>query len=100
MPPPKTTRESALAAVETEMVGEKAATLGRSAKRAETALARLAAYDAEPEADISRAEVLKSAAVAVWQFFIQREVCGLRDHRLIIAEYRIPKDVLARLGAF
>ncbi len=98
--PPKTTRESALAAVETELVGEKAATLGRSARRVELALARLAAYDAAPEAEVSRTEVLKSAAVAVWQFFIQREVCGLRDHRPVIAEYEIPKEVLARLGAF
>jgi hypothetical protein len=30
---------------------------------------------------------------------VQRELCGLRDQQQIIAEYRIPGEVLARLGA-
>jgi hypothetical protein len=35
----------------------------------------------------------------VWCFFIQRELCGFRDHRSITAELKIPREVLGRLGA-
>jgi hypothetical protein len=35
----------------------------------------------------------------VWKYFIQRELCGLRDQRDVIREYRIPNEVLMRLGA-
>jgi len=90
-----TSRRGALDAVAAELIGEKAATLGRSAARMETALARLAA----PQADDDREDLLKAASMAVWHFFIQREVCGLRDHRAVIADYAIPKAVLRRLGA-
>jgi hypothetical protein len=39
------------------------------------------------------------AAQAVYAYFIQRELCGLRRHRDVIREYAIPDEVLARLGA-
>ena len=43
--------------------------------------------------------MLKAAADAVWCFFVQREVLGLRDRAAVIAQYDIPREVLARLGA-
>ena len=46
-----------------------------------------------------RAAVLKAAADAVWGFLVQREVMGLRDRAQVIAQYGIPREVLARLGA-
>jgi len=46
-----------------------------------------------------RRVLVDDAAEAVWHYFIQRELCGFRDHRLVIAELKIPRDVLGRLGA-
>ena len=77
-----------------EIVEEQAAALGRMGRKAEAALAALRAHEGE-----GRAEVLKAAADAVWCFFVQREVCGLRDQKQIIKDYAIPGEVLVRLGA-
>jgi hypothetical protein len=30
---------------------------------------------------------------------VQREACGLIDHTRAIADYRIPREVLAKVGA-
>ena len=46
------------------------------------------------------AALLKSAATAVWCYFIQSEVNGMCDHRGAIADYAIPREVLVPLGAF
>ena len=78
-----------------ELVAERAAALGRAGKAAEAALARLKA-DADGE---NREILLKAAAKAVWAFFVQREACGFRDQRGVIAHYGIPRAVLVRLGA-
>ncbi|MGD9915994.1 MAG: DUF6665 family protein [Rhizobiaceae bacterium] len=82
--------------IEYEMMGEKASALGRAGQRAEAALISLRSYEGEPA---GRAAVLKSAADAVYAYFIQRELCGFRRHQDIIREYAIPNEVLARLGA-
>ena len=78
-----------------ELLEEQAASLGRMGRKAEAALAALR----EHPGGAGRAEVLAAAADAVWCFLVQREVMGLRDRTAIVAEYRIPKEVLARLGA-
>ena len=49
----------------------------------------------EPE----RTVLLKEAAEAVYAYFIQREICGMRRHQDVIREYAIPNEVLVRLGA-
>jgi len=95
--PPRNLRlESGASILDYELVGEKAATLGRLGERAGAALARLDACEAGAA---ERRVLVDAAAEAVWHFFIQRELCGFRDHRLVIAELKIPKDVLGRLGA-
>lgn len=94
LPTSASARDSAQAAVRAEIQDEKASSLGTSGKRVETALAALAKAD-----DEARPAALKAAADAVWGLFIQRELVGQRDHRGVIAEYGIPREVLARLGA-
>lgn len=86
--------EEADAAVRSEIVQEQAASLGRVGRKAEAALAALKAHEGD-----GRAEVLKNAAEAVWCFHVQREVMGLRDRAQIVADYQIPREVMARLGA-
>ena len=58
----------------------------------------LAALRDHPGGD-GRAAVLAAAADAVWCFLVQREVMGLRDRAAIVADYKIPREVMARLGA-
>jgi len=77
-----------------EIAEEQAASLGRMGRKAEAALAALRAHEGE-----GRAEVLKTACDAVWCFFVQREVMGLRDRAQIVADYQIPREVMVRLGA-
>lgn len=79
--------------LEYELMAERADSLGRAGLRAEAALQRL--RDAAPEA---REELTDAAAAEVYALFIQREICGLRNGRDVIARYGIPGAVIARLG--
>jgi hypothetical protein len=78
-----------------EIAAEKASALGRAGEKVEHTLARLRAYGQGQD----RAALLKDAAEAVYAYFIQRELCGLRRHQDVIREYQIPNEVLVRLGA-
>lgn len=83
-----------LSNLEVEVLSESASSLGYQGRKVEKALAALArAGDDDYQA------ALADAGEAVWAFFIQRELCGLRDHKLIIREMEIPQAVLSRLGA-
>jgi hypothetical protein len=88
------TGEGADAAFRHEVAGEQAAALGRMGRKAEAALMALREHQGE-----GRAAILKAACDAVWCFFVQREVMGLRDRAQIVADYRIPREVMVRLGA-
>lgn len=79
-----------------EIAAEKAASLGRAGQMVGISLARLNAFEGAPA---DRVPLLKDAADAVWAYFIQRELCGLRRHDDAIQTYGIPREVLVRLGA-
>lgn len=81
---------------EHEVASEKASSLGRAGRRVESALAALRAHG---EGEDARKRLLCEAADAVYAYFIQRELCGLRRHQDVIREYAIPREVLVRLGA-
>lgn len=84
--------------LEYELMAERADALGRHGLKVEKVLQRLRT-DAGPGCEPKlREDLLDAAADAVWAFFIQREICGLRDQRDIIRRYEIPKAVLARVG--
>ncbi len=89
--------ETGASILDAEIAGEKANNLGRVGRAAEAALARL--KDPEIVEAEGREVLLKAAAQAVWAWFIQREACGLRDHKPIIRDFDIPRAVLVRLGA-
>lgn len=86
--------DTAESALHYELMEEQAQSLGRAGRKAEAALAALRDH-AGGEA---RAEALKAAADAVWGYFVQREVMGLRNRAEVIAQYDIPREVLVRLG--
>lgn len=79
-----------------EIAAEKAASLGRAGDRVQRVLRQLA--ETEKGAP-GHATLVKDAAEAVYAYFIQRELSGLRRHHDVIREYGIPREVLARLGA-
>jgi hypothetical protein len=73
-----------------------ASALGRAGDRAAKALAKLGEAGSDHP---DRAVLLKAAADAVYAFFVQRELCGMRRHDAVIRDLAIPGAVLARLGA-
>ncbi len=79
-----------------EIAAEKASSLGRAGRKVEETLAALFAFEGETE---DKQPLLKEAAEAVYAYFIQRELCGMRRHQDVIREYAIPNEVLVRLGA-
>jgi hypothetical protein len=79
-----------------EIIAEMASSLGSAGRKVEMLMERL---ESEAGQGPDRAALLKAAAEAVHHYFIQRELCGLRRHNDVIREYRIPNEVLARLGA-
>lgn len=87
---------------------EKASALGRLGRALEQAIAALADFDAQhaPLATAAapvrqaRTKLLAEASLALWHFVVQREACGLRDIRQVMRDYRVPPDVMARMGAW
>lgn len=87
--------ETGEAVLHYELMEEQAQSLGRAGRKVEAALAALRDH---PGGE-GRVAVLAAASDAVWGFFVQREVLGLRDRAQVITQYGIPREVLARLGA-
>jgi hypothetical protein len=101
--------ENPAAALDYEIAREKASTLGRLGRRLETALAALAAFDAQAEEEASapppvgreqRDALVAAAGEALWNFVVQREACGLRDSNRAMRDYGVPAEVRLRMGIF
>ncbi len=88
--------ETNLDAMGQEILAEKAASLGQAGRKVELCLERLRSYEGDGE---RRAMLRSDAAAAVYAYFIQRELCGFRRHDDVIRDYKIPREVLVRLGA-
>lgn len=79
-----------------EIVAEMATALGTAGRKVEASMARLHTHQGDSE---ERMALVKEAAGVVYAYFVQRELCGLKRHDDVIREYRIPREVLVRLGA-
>jgi hypothetical protein len=89
-------QDSLQQALDYEVAQEKASSLGHAGRAVAERMAALHAFEGEKT---DRIPLLKAAADAVWAYFVQRELCGLRRHDDAIREYGIPREVLVRLGA-
>ncbi len=78
------------AALEHEVLAEKAATYGRLVTKLEKALERY--REDETEA------ALNTAGQALWYVMIQRDLCGFRRHDLFCKELNVPDAVRSRMG--
>jgi hypothetical protein len=85
-----------------EFAQERASALGRLGRAFEAALAALAEFDQAPSDTLDRRQMrsalVAEASVALWQFIVQREACGLRDMRQVLRDYAVPAEVAARMG--
>lgn len=77
-----------------EVLAEKAATLGRSGKALETALATLRAAGADADRDA----LVQAAADAAHAYLIQREVCGIHGLGAPLEDFGVPGEVRVRVG--
>jgi hypothetical protein len=91
--------DAAFNVLEADLLAEKASSLGHHGRLVEAAMAALHAFDANPGDPAERLMLVRKAAREVWAYFVQRELCGLRDQKQIIKDYGIPNEVLVRLGA-
>lgn len=84
-----------------ELAEERAGALGRTGRLLEQALDVFRDYErsAPPHTDRKRERLLWDLAERVQAFVVQREACGLRQSREVLAHYRIPREALARVGA-
>ena len=86
--------------LKTEIAGESAASLGYHGRQVEAAMVAIRAFDVEGKGTAEqRLTLIKAAASAVWKYFVQREMCGMRDHRWVIKDYGITNEVMFRMGA-
>jgi hypothetical protein len=85
--------DAGTAAIEHEILAERASSLGAAEQRVVKAIAALTSAEAD------RGERLVEAQQVVWAYFVQRELVGFRRHTDVIQELSIPREVLAGLGA-
>ena len=93
-------------ALDYEIAQEMASALGRLGHALEQALQALTHFDADhpretlqPHQRDARRALVSAAGLALWNFVVQREACGLRDSRQVMRDYRVPLDVQYRMGA-
>ena len=85
--------DAGTAAIDHELMAERASSLGAAERRVVNAVTALAA------AAEDRAAPLAEARQVVWEYFVQRELVGFRRHNDVIQELSIPREVLVGLGA-
>ena len=84
------------AALEHEILAEKAGTYARLLKRLEKALQE--ARSAQGATGTEKEQLLDAAGEALWYVMIQRDLCGFRRHDLFFKELKIPAAVRYRMG--
>src|SRR4051812_42398078 len=94
----KSAAQSGMDMLSAELLVEKGSSLGRAGRAVEEALATLIAIDAG-EVQGVRSEQVDMAAGLVWELLVQQEACGVRNAGMTYREYKVPKDVAARVGA-
>lgn len=83
--------EAGTTALDHEILAERASSLGAAERKVVDAIAALGGSD--------HAAALATARKVVWEYFVQRELVGFRRHTDVIADLKIPSEVLVGLGA-
>jgi hypothetical protein len=93
----KTPMERGASFLDAELQVEKGASLGRAGRAVIEALETLSAIEAGAIPG-SRREQVDVAAGLVWELIVQQEACGIRNPQMTYREYKVPRDVIARVG--
>jgi hypothetical protein len=88
-----------------ELLEEIDAAVGHTERAVERSLRALRDYDAQvlqegggsPE---TRSVLLDEAVEAVWRLIVQHEACNCTNHAELVERYRIPAEVMARIGTY
>jgi hypothetical protein len=88
-----------------ELLEEIDAAVGHTERAVERSLRALSDYDAQASetgggSAEARAALLDDAVEAVWRLIVQHEACNLTNHQQLVERYRIPAEVMARIGAY
>jgi hypothetical protein len=81
---------------------ESAATLGRAGRRLQEAVAALAACDRDRHSlrpSPARGPLLHDAALALWEYVVQREAMGLTNHDLLDQLYGVTPELWRLMGS-
>jgi translation elongation factor EF-4 len=94
---------SGYATLQYEIAEEKASALGRLGRRLGRRLdAALTALAACPRTASSNRKIreclVEQAGYALWLLAVQREACGLNNLAHLLQVYRVPNEVVARMG--
>jgi translation elongation factor EF-4 len=90
---------SGYATLQYEIAEERASALGRLGRRLDAALTALAACPRTAGSDRKiRDRLVEQAGYALWLLVVQREACGLNKFDHVIQVYRVPNEVVARMG--
>lgn len=92
----KSPLDGGLGILEGEVMAEMASSIGRAGRALEKALADLEVAD--PADRDGRELLLQNAAKKAWALFTQYELCGLSTQTNLVQRYRIPREVVVRVG--
>jgi hypothetical protein len=85
--------EAGTTALDHEIMAERASSLGEAERQVVKTITALTRASGDRTARLSEAQR------TVWQYFVQRELCGFRRHTDVIRDLNIPAEVLDGLGA-
>jgi hypothetical protein len=85
-------------ALQYEIAEEKASALGRLGRRLDAALTALAACPRNSSNRKIRDPLVEEAGYALWLLAVQREAMGLNRLGHVLQVYRVPDEVVARMG--
>lgn len=82
-----------------ELLEELDSGVRRCERRVEDTLDALRRHDAAGGDRERRQALLNEAADAVWALVVQHEACDCCDHTSLVERFRIPGEVMARIGS-
>lgn len=82
-----------------ELLEDLDAAVGHTERDVEHALRALRDFDADQRDPEDRQALLVAAVEAVWRLIVQHEACDCTDHHVLVDRYRIPREVMSRIGS-
>jgi hypothetical protein len=82
-----------------ELLEEIDGAVGHTEREVERSLRALRDFDGDQRDPEDRQPLLDAAVEAVWRLIVQHEACDCTDHHVLVDRYRIPSEVMSRIGS-